>query len=408
MNSDLSNNEMNNVEVGDDNENSSNNSSNNKFESWDEVNLNLGDKLLRGIYAIGFENPSPIQKEAIIPIIKNKDIIAQAQSGTGKTGAFCVASLQIVDEELIKPQIIMLSPTRELAVQTYDVLKRLGSFMKIKIQLLVGGTSINEDTHLLENDEPHFIVGTPGRVQDMIRRNVLKTDNIKFLILDEADEMLSIGFKDQVYNIFQKMNNDIQVGLFSATIPVELNALTEKFMRDPIKILVKSDMLTLEGISQYYVAMEDDEQKYATLKDIFEAISVSQCIIYCNSIKRVQELHSAMIDDNFPVCCIHSNMDKGERTQSYTDFKSGKYRVLISSNVTARGIDVQQVSTVINFDIPKNTATYLHRIGRSGRWGRKGIGINFVTKYDINKMHNIEQHYSTQIEELPTNFEEKY
>ena len=220
--------------------------------------------------------------------------------------------------------------------------------------------------------------------------------------------MLSIGFKDQVYSIFQNLNNDIQVGLFSATIPDELTTLTEKFMRNPVKILVKSDMLTLEGISQYYVAIEDDEQKYTTLKDIFSIISLSQCIIYCNSIKRVQELYTAMINDNFPVCCIHSNMDKGDRTNSYNDFKSGKHRVLISSNVTARGIDIQQVSTVINFDVPKCARTYLHRIGRSGRWGRKGVGINFVTKFDIQKMQNIEQYYSTQIEELPTNFQDNY
>ena len=380
----------------------------NKFENWDSDLLNLRPNLLRGIYAIGFETPSPIQKEAIIPVTKKRDIMAQAQSGTGKTGAFCIGSLQIVDEGLSKPQILMISPTRELAFQTYEVLEKLGNFMKIKIHMLVGGTSITDDTQILENDGPQFIVGTPGRIHDMIRRNILKTSSIKLLILDEADEMLSIGFKDQVYNIFQNLNNEIQVGLFSATIPDELNALTEKFMRDPVKILVKSDMLTLEGISQYYVAIEDDEQKYSTLKDLFSIISVSQCIIYCNSIKRVQELYNAMIEDNFPVCCIHSNMDKGERTNSYNDFKSGKHRVLISSNVTARGIDIQQVSTVINFDVPKCARTYLHRIGRSGRWGRKGVGINFVTKFDIQKMQNIEQYYSTQIEELPTNFQDNY
>tara|TARA_Y100000389_G_scaffold44628_2_gene39328 strand:- start:15 stop:1283 length:1269 start_codon:yes stop_codon:yes gene_type:complete len=380
----------------------------NIFENWDSDLLNIKSNLLRGIYAIGFETPSPIQKEAIIPITKKRDIMAQAQSGTGKTGAFCIGSLQIVDESLAKPQILMISPTRELALQTYEVLEKLGNFMKIKIHMLVGGTSITDDTQVLENDGPQFIVGTPGRIHDMIRRNILKTNNIKLLILDEADEMLSIGFKDQVYNIFQNLNNEIQVGLFSATIPDELNALTEKFMRDPVKILVKSDMLTLEGISQYYVAIEDDEQKYSTLKDLFSIISVSQCIIYCNSIKRVQELYNAMIEDNFPVCCIHSNMDKGERTNSYNDFKSGKHRVLISSNVTARGIDIQQVSTVINFDVPKCARTYLHRIGRSGRWGRKGVGINFVTKFDIQKMQNIEQYYSTQIEELPTNFQDNY
>ena len=378
------------------------------FDSWDDTKLNLNVQLLRGIYAIGFENPSPIQTKAIIPLVRGKDIIAQAQSGTGKTGAFCIGSLQLVDTSIKQTQIIMLSPTRELAKQTQSVLTTLGNCMKINTQLLVGGTSIDEDISLLENNPPQFIVGCPGRVHDMMRRNYLKSKNIKLIILDEADEMLSSGFKEQVYNIFQKLNSNVQVGLFSATMPDELNALTNKFMREPIQILVKSEMLTLEGISQYYVAVDDDNIKYNTLKDIFEIISVSQCIIYCNSVRRVEELYQAMIDDQFPVCCISSNMEKDDRHTSYTEFKSGKYRVLISTNVTARGIDIQQVSTVINFDIPKDVHTYLHRIGRSGRWGRKGIGINFVTKHDIAKMRYIEQYYSTQIQELPTNFQDNY
>jgi superfamily II DNA/RNA helicase len=172
-----------------------------------------------------------------------------------------------------------------------------------------------------------------------------------------------------------------------------------------VKILVKAEALTLEGIRQYYVALENDEQKYDTLIDIYGIISMSQCIIYCNSVKRVQDLYEAMRSDNFPVCQIHSNMDNAERKQSYADFKNGVHRVLISSNVTARGIDVQQVSTVINFDVPKCVHTYLHRIGRSGRWGRKGVGINFVTIHDTRKIKEIEQHYSTQINELPSNWE---
>ena len=187
-------------------------------------------------------------------------------------------------------------------------------------------------------------------------------------------------------------------------MPAELSTLTEKFMREPVKILVKQEMLTLEGIAQFYVGLDDDASKYATLRDIFKIISVSQCIIYCNSVKRVNDLYEAMTEDNFPVCTIHSSMEREERNRSYDEFKSGKYRVLISSNVTARGIDIQQVSTVINFDIPKCVHTYLHRIGRSGRWGRKGMGINFVTKCDIPRIKQIEKHYGTEIQEMPQNF----
>jgi len=281
----------------------------------------------------------------------------------------------------------------------------LGEFIKgLRIQLLIGGTSTDADIDILKNNTPHIVVGCPGRTHDMMRRQHINNKRIKLVILDEADEMLSSGFKEQIYNIFQFLPKDVQLCLFSATMPPELSTLTEKFMQDPIKILVKSEMLTLEGISQYYVGMDDDQSKYLTLKDLFSSISLSQCIIYCNSVKRVRDLHIAMVDDNFPVSCIHSEMTKEERDTSYYDFKSGVSRVLISTNITARGIDIQQVSTVINFDIPKCVHIYLHRIGRSGRWGRKGIGINFVTKRDLTLLKNIEAHYSTQIEELPLNF----
>mgnify|MGYP006101880465 FL=1 len=373
-------------------------------ENWDDL-TDIKQEVLRGIYGYGFEKPSPIQQKAIQPMINGFDIIAQAQSGTGKTGVFAVGALNKVDTTINSTQIIILSPTRELSKQTKDVLSSLGEFIKdLRIQLLIGGTSTDADIDILKNNTPHIVVGCPGRTHDMMRRQHINNKRIKLVILDEADEMLSSGFKEQIYNIFQFLPKDVQLCLFSATMPPELSTLTEKFMQDPIQILVKSEMLTLEGISQYYVGMDDDQSKYLTLKDLFSSISLSQCIIYCNSVKRVRDLHIAMVDDNFPVSCIHSEMTKEERDTSYYDFKSGVSRVLISTNITARGIDIQQVSTVINFDIPKCVHIYLHRIGRSGRWGRKGIGINFVTKRDLTLLKNIEAHYSTQIEELPLNF----
>ena len=370
------------------------------FEKWDDDNVNLKISLLRGIYAYGYENPSPIQQQAIITMQQGKDLIAQAQSGTGKTGAFTIGTLQYMDETLQKPQVIVLSPTRELAHQTYSVYNALGKMMKIKACLMSGSVSINDNIKALSSD-PQIIVCCPGRLNDMLRRNIMDTTNIKSLVLDEADEMLSVGFKEQIYQIFQHLPQNICVSLFSATLPSELHELTNKFMRDPIKILVKSDMLTLEGIAQYYIALENDSDKFNTIKDLFGWISSSQAIIYCNSLKRVSDLYNAMVSDNFPVCCIHSGMDKQERDETFQNFKNGKHRVCISSNVTARGIDIQQVSTVINFDIPKCVHTYLHRIGRSGRWGRKGTAINFVTKYDIHLMKGIEEVYQTTINELP-------
>lgn len=375
-----------------------------EINNWDDLDINKD--LLRGIYAYGFEKPSPIQKKAIKPIMERRDLIAQAQSGTGKTGTFSIGALSLLDINDKTTQVLILSPTRELSKQTANVITSIGGMMTgLTIQTIVGGTSINEDSHTLKNNTPHVITGCPGRIYDMIRRGHIHSKTIKLVILDEADEMLSSGFKEQVYNIFQYFSNEIQVALFSATLPDYIYNITNKFMRNPVKISVKTEQLTLEGISQYYVAIEDDRQKYATLKDLYSVISMSQCIIYCNSVKRVADLYDAMVEDGFPVCRIHSGMDKVDRNTAFGEFRTGKYRVLISSNVTSRGIDVQQVSVVINFDVPKCVHNYLHRIGRSGRWGRKGIGINLITRRDVTIMKDIEAHYSCQISELPADFD---
>lgn len=373
------------------------------INSWEE--LNIKQDLLRGIYANGFENPSPIQRKAIVPMIQKHDIIAQAQSGTGKTGCFTIAGLELTDTNEDYVQLIIIAPTRELSHQIKSVLDKIGCNIKnLRTQLLVGGTSTETDIKTLKEYLPHILVGCPGRIHDMMRRKHINGTKVKLIVLDEADEMLSSGFKEQIYSIFQFLSNDIQITLFSATMPTSLYSLAEKFMRDPIKIIVKTEQLTLDGIKQYYINLEDDTQKYDTLKDLFSTFSVSQCIIYCNSVRRVSDLFDAMSQDGYPVCQIHSNLDKIDRQKNYEAFKSGSQRVLISSNVTARGIDIQQVSTVINFDIPKCSNTYLHRIGRSGRWGRKGTAINFITRRDYRLLKEIESFYSTQINELPKDY----
>jgi translation initiation factor 4A len=375
----------------------------NSIENWDDIK-DLKEDLLRGIFAIGFEKPSPIQMDGILPFLTKKDIIAQAQSGTGKTGCFTISSLQLINKNEKKTQAIVLLPTRELATQVFNVFNVVSSFMNIDIKLLIGGTNLKDDLNYLEKKNPHIIIGCPGRILDLICKNYIDTNNISLVVIDEADEMFSYGFKDQIYNLLSKFKKEVQIALFSATIPDELHKLIDSFMKEPTKILVKADMLTLEGIAQYYIALEDDYQKYLTLKDLYESISISQCIIYCNSIKRIDILYEQMIKDEFPVCCIHSNIPKYQREESFNQFKNGKYRVLISSNVTARGIDIQQVNIVINYDVPKCIHSYLHRIGRSGRWGRKGTAVNFVTKYDIKNMKTIEQYYQTEIKELPIDF----
>jgi superfamily II DNA/RNA helicase len=373
------------------------------FNAWDELDIDVN--ILRGIYAYGFEKPSPIQSKSIMSIMKGKDIIAQAQSGTGKTAAFSVGTLSHINTKERSNQALILAPTHELALQISAVITNLSSLMPgLIIKTIIGGSSIDEDASSMRENIPHIIVGCPGRVFDMIRRRHINANKLKIVVLDEADEMLSSGFKEQVYNIFQNLNKNAQIALFSATLPHNIFQITTKFMREPINIRVKAESLTLEGIKQYFVAVEDDRQKYLTLKDLYQFISLSQCIIYCNSVKRVKDLYEAMEGDNFPVACIHGEMTKADREKTFKDFRTGSARVLISSNVTARGIDIQQVSVVINFDLPRDIHTYLHRIGRSGRWGRKGTGINLITRRDIVKMKEIETYYNTQIEELPADF----
>lgn len=374
-----------------------------EINDWEDLDTN--PDLLRGIYSSGFEKPSPIQKKAIRSMFLKNDVIAQAQSGTGKTACFSISALHLVNTSIKTPQVIILSPTRELSIQSKNVIDKLGNTIpNLSTQLMIGGTSTLTSIKEMRQNHPQIILGCPGRILYMLKRKILDSSNIKLLVLDEADELLSYGFKDQIYNIFQHMSNNIQVALFSATMPSELYNLTDKFMVNPVKILVKNEQLTLEGIRQYYVALDNDELKYDTLKDIYSSLTVSQSIIYCNSVKRVNDLYVAMNNDNYPVCQIHSNMNKEERLKNYEDFKNGKHRVLISSNVTARGIDIQQVSTVINFDLPNCVHNYLHRIGRSGRWGRKGVGINFITQRDVRQLKYIEEFYHTKINELTENW----
>jgi translation initiation factor 4A len=374
------------------------------FESWDDENLDLNINLLRGVYSYGFEKPSPIQKKAIIPILNKKDVIAQAQSGTGKTGAFTVSVLQSIDPDINSTQAIIMSPTRELSKQIYDVVNSIGYLLKYNTCLMIGGTSIDEQIRECKENPPKIIVGCPGRIFDLLCRRVIDANTVKILAIDEADEMLSYGFKEQIYNILQVLSADMQILLFSATMPQELKDISQKFMRDPVEIYVKQEQLSLQGIKQFYVFLTSEEEKALSLIDIFNTISMTQCIIYCNSVERSEYLHDYMCKENFPVSKIHSKLSHEERREAYSKFKNGDTRVLISTDLFSRGIDVQQVSYVINYDIPKNVNTYLHRIGRSGRWGRKGVAINFITKYDKHKLNEIERFYHTVVDELPMNF----
>jgi len=360
----------------------------------------LKEDLLRGIYSYGFEKPSAIQQRAILPLSRGKDIIAQAQSGTGKTATFTIGLLQQINLDSRECQALILAPTRELAQQIQKVVSALGEYLLVRCHSCIGGTRVRDDIAELQKGV-HVVVGTPGRVYDMLCRKVLRASSIKVFILDEADEMLSRGFKDQIYDIFTVLPSNAQVGLFSATMPPEALEITQKFMREPIRILVKKDELTLEGIKQFYISIEREEWKLETLCDLYETLNITQAVIFCNTRRKVDELTERMRAKEFTVSSTHGDVGQKDRDIILTEFRTGSSRVLITTDLLARGIDVQQVSLVINYDLPRNLENYIHRIGRSGRFGRKGVAINFVTQEDIRTLRELEQFYNTQIEEMP-------
>jgi len=379
------------------------------FETSDDIEiiptfdeLGLREDLLRGIYAFGFEKPSAVQQRAIGPVVSGRDVIAQSQSGTGKTSLIAISSLQTLDTKNREIQVLILSPTRELAGQIEKTCKAIGDYMSVATHACYGGKSIGEDIRKLDHGV-HIVSGTPGRVFDMIKRRNLRTRAIKMFVLDEADEMLSQGFKEQIYDVYRYLPPATQVVLISATLPHEVLEMTTKFMTDPVRILVKRDELTLEGIKQFFVAVEKEEWKFDTLCDLYDTLTITQAVIFCNTKRKVGWLTNKMRDANFTVASMHGDMPQKEREAIMQEFREGKQRVLITTDVWARGLDVSQVSLVINYDLPNNRELYIHRIGRSGRFGRKGVAINFVKEDDIRILRDIEQYYSTQIDEMPMN-----
>ena len=370
--------------------------------SFDDMELD--DSLLRGVYSYGFEKPSEIQKRAVLPVVSGKDVIAQAQSGTGKTGAFSIGLLQKIDTTKPKIQAIILLPTRELAEQVDSVVRGIGAHLSIKTVLSIGGVMGSEQVRKI-NEGAQIMIGTPGRVYDLITKRVGYecVSELSSIVLDEADEMLSVGFQDQVREIFMNIPQTAQVCLFSATLNTDILELSKRFMKTPIQILVKTENLTLDGIKQFYVELREQD-KFPCLMDLYQTMSITQCLIYCNSRRRVEEIARELEKNKFTLGAIHGQMSWDERKAILDQFRSGVIRVLVSTDLLARGIDVQQVSIVINYDIPNDVANYLHRIGRSGRFGRKGVGINFVTESSLEALESIKSHYKTEINELPMDY----
>jgi superfamily II DNA/RNA helicase len=374
------------------------------YDSFEHPEIGLKDNILKGIYSYGYELPSPIQRIAIKPITDGKDIVIQSHSGTGKTATFIIGLMQRIDETVNLPQCIILSNTRELADQTYKVFQALSLYTNIKCNLCIGGDM--QFKYNSDNITEHVIIGTPGRVSDLVGKGIINNETIKLIILDEADDVLSSAFRKQVKKVFSKLSPETQVILVSATIPPEMSSLFDIILKpDYLSILVKDDELTLDGIVQYYVHL-DEQYKLDTLIDLYKFISVGQAIIYCNTKNKADELKLSLVDKSFSVSMLHGDMIQKEREDIMKQFRSGSTRILITTDILSRGIDIQQVSLVINYDMPKYPQTYIHRIGRSGRFGRKGVAINFVTKREKNILDFIQKMYNTEILSLPSNVSE--
>lgn len=367
--------------------------------------IGLQNDLLRGIFGYGFTRPSLIQIKVIPAFISGKEIVAQSQSGTGKTGAFVISVLQLIDRTKTGCQSIIISPTRELAIQICDVTTHLNEYLKYNISLCVGGRKIGEN--IQEVQHAQIVIGTPGRINDLIKRNYISNKDMKMLVLDEADELLKNDFQDQIKNIIMLLHKEkkspIQICLFSATYSDDIRKVISCFIDKPIEILIKKENLSLVAISQFKIDPIAENEKFETLLDIYQLLNIGKSIIYVNKKITASLLKEKLKQYNFSAEMMYSDMTSVERNKVLSDFRKNIYRVLISTDLLSRGIDIQSLSVVINYDFPQDYDSYLHRVGRSGRFGKKGVAINFVTKYDHEKLANIETYYKISINDLPEN-----
>ncbi|XBW35433.1 hypothetical protein QEN19_000999 [Hanseniaspora menglaensis] len=391
------------------------------YPSFNKMNLNK--ELLKGIYSIGYEKPSLVQSKAIVPIISGKDIIIQQQSGTGKTATFTIAMLQVLyglstfnKKKSEGLQALVISPTRELAIQINGVIENLGTYLKVDSFCLTGLTNnktasakastekkIKLDLKALESAD--IVSGTPGKIVDCLKRNQISLDNLKMIILDEADELLDehLGFKKQIYEIFSKINIKTQVLILSATMSTNILEVSKKIMNwdNHIKILTKKKEISLDVIKQYKIDLKEN-WKVNTLSDILNTVSYQQAVIFVNNVKKCDSLYKFLNKQKFSIVSIHSKLSQLERIEQMNKFRNGTYKILVTTDIWARGIDVQQINLVVNYDLPTIIENYIHRIGRSGRFGRLGNAINFVTDEDANQLSKIEKYYKIEIPDMPS------
>ena len=368
--------------------------------------LNLNENLLKGVYLHGFTQPSKIQIKGISSINTGRDCILQSQSGTGKTATYLLGVLNRLEPEEKVNQGLIITPTRELASQVYDVATNLSKYTEYKIAKCIGGTDVNQTRTDLKTTS--IVVGTIGRIFHMITEKKINVHKLKFIVLDEADELLSEGVSDKLQEIFDKLPVGIQVVLISATMSMNVFNASKKLMHDPIKVLLKNNEVIVELISQFYLDVETEELKFDTLMDLYNLVSTSQAIIFCNTIRKVEWLEENLGKNNFPITTIHSNMTQTERDTVVKDFRDGKTRLLLTTDLLSRGIDIPQVNLVINYDLPPNKETYVHRIGRCGRFDKKGVAITMVKMtdpMDVKTFNKMKHFYKMDIREMPDSIE---
>jgi len=358
----------------------------------------LKRELLMGIFEKGWEAPSPIQ-EASIPIaLTGRDILARAKNGTGKTGAYVIPILERIDVTKDKIQALIIVPTRELALQTSQICIEISKHMGCKVMATTGGTNLKEDIMRLQQ-QVHVVIATPGRILDLMKKGLAVMEKCGMLVMDEADKLLSQDFKNMLDNVISFLPQDRQILLYSATFPCTVDQFIKKHMHNPYEINLMEE-LTLKGITQYYAYVQE-KQKVHCLNTLFSKLQINQSIIFCNSTQRVELLAKKITELGYSCFYIHAKMRQDHRNRIFHDFRNGACRNLVCSDLFTRGIDIQAVNVVINFDFPKMSETYLHRIGRSGRFGHLGIAINLITYDDRFALHKIESELGTEIKPIP-------
>jgi translation initiation factor 4A len=363
----------------------------------------LSEELFKGIHEYGFKYPSQIQSKTIHIINSGCDLIAQSQSGSGKTGAFTIGSLSRIDPTLHFPQLLIIANTRLLALQIHKVVQNIATFMKVEVIACVGGAPRNSSQpNYQQLKSAHVLVGTPGRICEMLQKNVFDGNRIKTFIMDESDVLLKEDFRPQIMDIISAMNTNTQICIFSATFTKETLIMTEKFLRDPYRVTVEKEEISVKGVFQYKIEVGYDRNKFETLKDLFSQLSFNQMIIFVGSIRNAEELRNRLMDQNVEAGLVHGRMDSIDRENVLKEFRLAYMRILISTDVMCRGIDIDDLRIVINYDMPNDPETYLHRVGRSGRYGAQGIAINLCTHDDYGKLMTLTREYKLKIEDMPT------